>query len=134
MSGSLVFGVSYAAGIIAGSADQSGAGSLAFVPVFGPWLAIGQQDFSCSIETTEESIERCQSQIVSQAAIVATYAAAGVAQVIGVASIVRGLVSRERLWIREDLAKDAPVRSGVAWTVFPYASPVAAGVGLKGTF
>lgn len=132
MSGTLVFGFSYAAGIIAGSADQSGAGSLAFVPMLGPWLAIGQQDFSCSIETTEESIERCQSQIVSQAAIVATYAAAGVAQVLGVASIVRGFVSRERLWVREDLARKG--RSGVAWTVFPYASSATAGVGIKGMF
>jgi hypothetical protein len=134
VSGALVFGFSYAAGIIAGSADQSGAGSLPFIPVLGPWLAIGQQDFNCSIETTEESIERCQGQIVSQAAIVATYAVAGVAQVLGVATVVRGLISRERLWVREDLAKRGSMRSGVAWTVFPYASSASAGVGIKGTF
>lgn len=133
VSGIVVFGISYTAGVIAGSADKGSSGSLAFVPLLGPWLAIGGQDFTCEVEANEDSIEKCQGQIVGQAAIVATYAAVGVAQLLGVASIVRGLLDRERSWVRRDLV-GAEERGPLAWRLFPYASPGSAGLGVSGSF
>jgi hypothetical protein len=133
VSGVMVFGISYTAGIIAGTVDQGGSGSLAFVPLLGPWLAIGGQDFTCQVEANEASIEECQSQVVGQAAIVATYAAVGVAQILGVSSIIRGLLDRERYWVRQDLLEGRDARP-LAWGLFPYASPSSAGLGVRGSF
>lgn len=129
----MVFGISYAAGIIAGSLDKGDSGSLAFIPLLGPWLAIGGQDFNCDVQANEDSIEGCQSQLVAQAAVVATYAAVGVAQILGVGSIIRGFLDRERYWVRQDLV-DGRDQQGVAWRMFPYASPGSAGLGVRGSF
>jgi len=73
------------------------------VPILGPWLAMGQRDFSCDFGLTTAAITQCQEKTIDQATTVIVLAGLGLGQMVGAALTVVGILDRESLWVRSDL-------------------------------
>lgn len=106
--GGITLATSYALGIGFGASrgfDQ-GLGWVA-LPLFGPFIAAGQRDLSCTITVSTASAEECQRKTVDEAKTLAVLAGVGVAELVGGALLTFGLLDRTRLWVRSDLKEVA---------------------------
>lgn len=107
-----MLGITYVAAIaFAGSQGYDNGLGAVVVPVLGPWLAIGQRDFTCSVNTTptdvdmlEGSTADTQECVASQTKTAAFLVGLGVGQLVGASLLTVGLLDRRRSWVRADLA------------------------------
>lgn len=102
--GGATFVVAYGAAIAfgAGNGFEEGMG-LTALPLLGPWLAIGERDFTCQIRASTSSAEECQQQTVTEAANVAILAGLGIGQLVGATLFAVGFLDRQHYWVRSDL-------------------------------
>jgi hypothetical protein len=130
-----VLGITYVAAIAYASSQgfENGLGAVA-VPVLGPWLAIGQRDFTCAVNTTpsdvdmlEGSTAETQKCVASQTQTAAFLVGLGVGQLVGASLLTVGLLDRKRSWVRADLA-------GLTVDFDVVSSPQGGGIWAHGSF
>jgi hypothetical protein len=132
--GALVLGITYGAAIAYGGSQsfENGLGAVA-VPVLGPWIAIGNRDFTCNVDTDpsldglESSTNETQACVANQTQTAAFLVGLGVGQLVGASLITVGLLDRKRSWVRADLA-------GMQVDFDVVAVPQLTGIVAQGTF
>lgn len=104
IGGAVTWGAMYAVSLgYAGSRGFDDGMGVVAVPLLGPWIAIGQRDFSCDFGLTTQAITQCQQKTIDQATTVIVLAGLGLGQMVGAALTVIGLLDSESLWVRSDL-------------------------------
>ena len=112
--GGLVLAVTYGTAIGYGASQnfENGLGALA-IPVLGPWMAMGQRNFTCELEQLtagvdidefERSQAEAQACIANQTATAGFLVGLGVGQLVGASLLTVGLLDHKRQWVRMDLA------------------------------
>lgn len=103
-TGLITFGAIYGASIVYGASQDFEQGlGYTVLPLVGPWLAVGQRSFSCSLELSQQSAEACQEAAVEEATSVVALSALGIGQALGATLALVGLFDRDQRWVRLDL-------------------------------
>ncbi|GEM_PF-1615232 len=120
-TGGGLLALAYGGGLIYASTQkfEDGLGALA-IPVLGPWLALGKRKFDCEfavsssvgeIEQSAASAQQCWTNEVKTSAFLTGL---GVAQLVGSALLVVGILDKEKVWLRSDLA-DVRIQWDAQW-------------------
>lgn len=103
LAGTVTLLLSYVAGIGLAVAEKSENGtSWLFVPVAGPWAAIGARDITCQVQPDGEECLQVAAKEISTTTFLALD---GLVQVTGVALTLAGLISKQRQFVRMDIGQ-----------------------------
>lgn len=127
VGGGAILTGAYIAGLAVAGGDPSDASGSMAIPVVGPWIALGSRSFRCELDLTLESAERCQDETSRETTLVASYAAIGVAQLLGASLLVIGILDRHESWVRQDLSLRVP---STQVSVEPVFGPTGGGLSL----
>ncbi len=106
VGGTLTFLASYGAAVGYG-ANQDWKNGLRWntLPVAGPFFAIGKRDFGCKINTPSLDVaNQCMDDAMSEVEAVAILAVDGLIQTIGATLLIAGVLDRDTLLVRNDVA------------------------------
>lgn len=111
-SGALTLSASYLAGIGFGLSTgmEDGMGWV-FVPIVGPWAAIGARRFTCGAETVTEA-EKCLHDAYSEATTIAVLAVDGMLQATGLVVTAAALGSGREELVRDDVRSSLRLSAG----------------------
>lgn len=117
VGGIVTIGIPYGIGALSGSAWPEVPGSDAlYVPIAGPWIALGQS--GCASDDPD-----CGAILAFRGIM---YVISGVVQLGGLALIGEGVFMTTEA--------DAPEEPKASWSVTPFVTPQANGIGIAGTF
>jgi len=114
VGGTLTFLASYGAAVGYG-ANQDWKNGLRWntLPVAGPFFAIGKRDFGCKINTPSLDVaNQCMDDAMSEVEAVAILAVDGLIQTIGATLLIAGVLDRDTLLVRNDVASLSVRRAG----------------------
>lgn len=106
VGGTLTFLASYGAAIGYG-ANQDWKNGLKWntLPVAGPLIAIGKRDFGCKVDAPSlDTANQCVDDAIGEVEAVAILAVDGLIQTIGATLLIAGLLDRDTLLVRNDVA------------------------------
>ncbi|MDX2051531.1 MAG: hypothetical protein SFV15_04010 [Polyangiaceae bacterium] len=114
VGGTLTFLASYGAAIGYG-AKQDWENGLKWnrLPVAGPFIAIGKRDFGCKIDQPDLDVaNKCMDDAMGEVTAVAILAVDGLIQTIGATLLVAGVLDRDTMLVRNDVASVSVRRVG----------------------
>jgi hypothetical protein len=82
-----------------------------FVPIVGPWAAIGSRRFTCGAETVTEA-EKCLHDAYSEATTIAALAVDGMLQATGLVVTAAALGSGREELVRDDVRSSLRLSAG----------------------
>jgi len=114
VGGTLTFLASYGAAVGYG-ANQDWKNGLRWntLPVAGPFFAIGKRNFGCKINTPSVDVaNQCMDDAMGEVEAVAILAVDGLIQTIGATLLIAGVLDRDTLLVRNDVASLSVRRAG----------------------